>query len=78
MNIVIMTCLYKAFNLISESESRASDQRDGANRYSREVLSSLEERLSDVLGQVRRGLDTLGSDQNMSVDGSNGNQKIVS
>ncbi len=75
---IVQDAQKQAFNLISESESRASDQRDGANRYSREVLSSLEERLSDVLGQVRRGLDTLGSDQNMSVDGSNGNQKIVS
>ena len=33
---------------------------------------------SDVLGQVRRGLDTLGSDQRMSVDGSSSNHKIVS
>ena len=38
----------------------------------------LEERLSDVLGQVRRGLDTLGSDQNMTGDRSNGNHTIVS
>ena len=75
---IIQDAQRQAFNLISESESRSSDQRDGADRYSREVLSNLEERLSDVLGQVRRGLDTLGSDQNMTGDRSNGNHTIVS
>ena len=75
---IVQDAQKQAFNLVSESESRSADHRDGADRYSREVLSSLEERLSDVLGQVRRGLDTLGSDQRMSVDGSSNNHKIVS
>ena len=32
----------------------------GSNQYARETLFDLEERLSTVLGQVRRGIDTLG------------------
>ena len=31
----------------------------GADQYAREVLFSLEEQLSEILGQIRRGIDTL-------------------
>jgi hypothetical protein len=34
-------------------------QREGADRYSMEVLAGLEEKLSEILGQVRRGMDSL-------------------
>ncbi len=49
----------KAHRIVNEAEETASGRRDGADQYSREVLFNLEERLSDVLGQVRRGLDSL-------------------
>ena len=49
----------KAHRIVNEAEETAGGRRDGADHYSREVLFNLEERLSDVLGQVRRGLDSL-------------------
>ena len=49
----------RAHRIMSEAEVSVSDRRDGADQYTREVLFNLEERLADVLGQVRRGLDSL-------------------
>ena len=40
-------------------ETKATDQKKGADRYAMEVLSSLEETLSESLGQIRRGIDNL-------------------
>ena len=34
-------------------------KKEGADNYSKEVLFDLEERLSEILGQVRRGIDSL-------------------
>jgi len=45
--------------LINDAENQAAELRQGADRYSKEVLSSIEEQLSNQLGQVRRGLDAL-------------------
>ena len=50
----------KAYRLLDEAERVAAERREGANRYARETLFDLEERMSGVLGQVRRGIDTLG------------------
>ena len=49
----------RAFRVLSEAENAANARRDGADHYAREVLFSLEEQLSDMLGRVRRGLDAL-------------------
>ena len=49
----------KAYRIIDESESATLSRRDGADHYAREVLFNLEEQMSDVLGQVRRGIDAL-------------------
>ncbi len=49
----------KAYAIVSEAEDIAASRREGADQYSREVLFSLEEQLSEVLGQIRRGIDTL-------------------
>lgn len=49
----------RAHRIMSEAEVSVGDRRDGADQYTREVLFNLEERLADVLGQVRRGLDSL-------------------
>ena len=48
--------------MIGEADATAADRREGADQYSREVLFSIEERLSQMLGQVRRGIDALGTD----------------
>ena len=47
--------------MISASEMELDERRQGADNYAREVLFGLEERIADTLGQVRTGIDTLGS-----------------
>ena len=56
---IIQEAQRKAYGIISNAENTASMQRDGADRYSMEVLSGLEEKMAEVLNQVRRGIDTL-------------------
>ena len=56
---IVQDAQRKAYALMSEAAANALAQREGADRYSMEVLSGLEEKLADVLGQVRRGIDTL-------------------
>ena len=57
---IIQDAQRKAYRLIDEAERVASERREGADRYARETLFDIEERLSGMLGQVRRGIDTLG------------------
>lgn len=59
---IIQDAQRKAYRLIDESERVAAERREGADRYARETLFDLEERLANILGQVRRGIDTLGVD----------------
>ena len=56
---VIQDAQRRAYSLINDAETQAAELRQGADRYSMEVLSSIEEQLSNQLGQVRRGLDAL-------------------
>ncbi len=46
--------------IIQEAEDQAEQRRSGADAYAREVLFTLEESVSDTLGQVRKGIDLLG------------------
>jgi vacuolar-type H+-ATPase subunit H len=48
-----------AYRIIDEAEALANSRREGADQYAREILFGLEERLADLLGQVRRGIDAL-------------------
>ena len=57
---IVQDAQRKAYRLIDEAERVAAERREGADRYARETLFDLEERLSGILGQVRRGIDTLG------------------
>ena len=43
----------------SASDADVASRRQGADDYAREVLFHLEERVADVLGQVRKGIDVL-------------------
>ena len=52
----------KAYRIINEAEGASTSRRDGADQYAREVLFNLEERVADVLGQVRKGIDVLDHD----------------
>ena len=56
---IVQDAQRKAHRTITEAESAVGVRRDGADQYAREVLFNLEERLAEVLGQVRRGLDSL-------------------
>jgi vacuolar-type H+-ATPase subunit H len=56
---IIQDAQRRAYRIINEAEAAAVSRRDGADQYAREVLFNLEEELAQVLGQVRKGIDTL-------------------
>jgi len=57
----------KASELMNNSEVTAKHHRDGADQYAREVLFNLEERMAEQLGQIRRGLDAIRSEDEIQV-----------
>ena len=52
----------EAQQIVEKAQVSATQRKDGADQYSKEVLFNIEERLSQVLGQVRRGIDALGDE----------------
>jgi len=56
---IVQDAQRQAYRIIHEAEAEAEARRDGADQYAREVLFNLEERLAELLGQVRRGIDAL-------------------
>ena len=50
----------RAYRIVEETESAALSRRAGSDQYARETLFDLEERLAELIGQVRRGIDALG------------------
>ena len=52
----------RSYRILEEAEATAGSRREGADQYARETLFELEERLSVLLGQVRKGIDALGLD----------------
>ena len=50
----------RAYRIVDEADAIATTRREGADQYARETLFDLEERISALLGQVRRGIDALG------------------
>ena len=56
---IVQDAQRRAYRIISEAEDVAANRREGADQYAREVLFSLEEQFSEMLGQIRRGIDTL-------------------
>ena len=57
----------RAYRILEEADTEAAERRDGADQYTREKLFDLEERMSTLLGQVRRGIDSLGLEVEASV-----------
>jgi len=49
----------RAYGSVNTADQVAASRREGADQYAREVLFSLEEQLSEILGQIRRGIDLL-------------------
>ena len=62
----------KAYRAMSEAEASAESRSEGADQYAREVLFNLEERLADTLGQIRRGIDSLKTEQTVHVNSNGG------
>ena len=58
--------LSNASSMQEESENYSSQRRRDADQYAKEVLFSLEERLSLSLAQIRKGIETMES-ENISV-----------
>ena len=58
-NQIIDDAQRRAQRFMGESDIAAAMRREGADQYAREVLFNLESHLADVLGQVRRGIDSL-------------------
>jgi len=56
---IIKRAEQKAENVINSADQQIFSKKEGANNYSKEVLFDLEERLAEILGQVRRGIDSL-------------------
>ena len=59
----------RAYRIVSEAEDIAASRREGADQYASEVLFSLEEQMSEILGQIRRGIDTLRPDVTATAPG---------
>ena len=57
---IVQDAQRKAYMITDEAETASEDRREGASQYARETLFDLEERLSELVGQVRRGIDALG------------------
>ena len=57
---IVQDAQRRAYRIIDEAEAGATTRREGSDQYARETLFELEERLSGLLGQVRRGIDALG------------------
>ena len=49
----------KATHILNEAQEHSIKTKNGADAYAREVLFSLEERISTTLGQVRKGIEML-------------------
>ncbi|MCH7786538.1 MAG: hypothetical protein IIC22_03410 [Chloroflexi bacterium] len=75
---IIQDAQRRAYRILNEAETATGARREGADQYAREVLFNLESNLADVLGQVRKGLDSLrletGAQQISSGQPTNGQQ----
>ena len=60
---IIQDAQRKAYRLLSEAEASAQGRVEGADQYAREVLFDLEEKMSETLSQVRKGIDTLKTEE---------------
>ena len=57
---IVQDAQRRSYRMVEEAEAVAAIRREGADQYAKETLFDLEERLANQLGQVRRGIDTLG------------------
>ena len=57
---IVQDAQRRSYRILDEAEAASTTRREGADQYARETLFDLEERLAGLLGQVRKGIDTLG------------------
>ena len=57
---IIQDAQRRAYRIVDEAERAASVRREGSDQYAKETLFDLEERLSSLTAQIRRGIDALG------------------
>ncbi len=57
---IVQDAQRRAYRITDEAERAAADRREGSDQYARETLFDLEERLSGMTAQIRRGIDALG------------------
>ena len=57
---IIQDAQRKAYQIMAEAEASAATRRQGSDQYARETLFDLEEQLSKMTAQIRRGIDALG------------------
>jgi hypothetical protein len=58
-NEIVLRARTAADTVLRESEERARQVREGADRYARDVLAEMEARLGGALGAVRKGREML-------------------
>ena len=61
---IIKRAEQKAEKIIDSADQQILNKKEGADNYTKEVLFDLEERLADIIGQVRRGIDSLNLSEN--------------
>ena len=64
-------------SMMEQAELFASERKEGANQYAKETLFELEERFSKMLGQVRKGLDSLSEIQDVQDEKGQGLDKVA-
>ena len=73
---IIQDAQRRSYRILDESESESKSRREGADQYAKETLFELEERLSNLLGQTRKGIDILGLETDVGILNGNGMQPI--
>lgn len=64
---IMLDTQQRSFRIVEEAETAANERRVGGDQYARETLFDLEERMASLLGQVRRGIDSLGVEREPEV-----------
>ena len=67
----------EASSMMEQAELFASERKEGANQYAKETLFELEERFSKMLGQVRKGLDSLSEIQDVQEEKGQALDKVA-
>jgi vacuolar-type H+-ATPase subunit H len=65
---IVQDAQRRAYSVLDEAEVKVASRKEGGDRYARETLFDLEERLSALIAQVRKGIDALGLEVETGVE----------